>query len=110
MDNLYNFGLIEVMDLSHMGRMSYVRAKKIKKEVYGGRPWRFPTEKEILYAMSLKVDYNISAFKYGYYYSSVSMYESHVMVYGLLMDKNRFRRFHAPVVNAIGHLMLVRDL
>jgi hypothetical protein len=48
-----NLGNIEVLILKDLGRMSYNRAKKIRNEKYGGRPWRFPSLDEMRYILSL---------------------------------------------------------
>lgn len=109
MNNLYNLGIIQVMDLSHMGKMSHNRARKIRREVYGGRPWRFPTKEEITYIASLKNDYNIAGFAPGYYWSSYSVYESSVMVYSIIKSSN-VHSYNARVNSADGYLILVRDL
>ena len=97
------------MDLSHMGKMSHNRARRIRLNEYGGRPWRFPTKEEITYIASLKNDYNIAAFAYGYYWSSYSAYESSVMVYGISRSLN-VHAYNARVDSAAGYLILVRDL
>lgn len=109
MNNLYNLGVIEVMDLSHMGKMSHNRARKIRREVYGGRPWRFPKHDEISYIASLKRDYNIAGFVPGYYWSSVSIYASNVMVYSIDKSLN-VHAYNSRVDSASAYFILVRDL
>lgn len=109
MNNLYNLGIIEAMDLSHMGKMSYNRARKIRREVYGGRPWRFPTQEEITYIASLKRDYNIAGFAPGYYWSSVSIFSGNIMVYSINHSLN-VHAFNAKVNSASAYSILVRNL
>jgi len=70
---LYNLGVIEVMDLSNLGTMSYNRAKKIRNEEYGGRPWRLPTMKEMDYIRSLRVNLGLGIFDQRYYWTSVGL-------------------------------------
>ena len=70
-EKLYNLGVIEVIDLSNLGIMSYNRANKIRKENYGGRPWRLPTMKEMDYIRSLRVNLGLGIFDQRYYWMSI---------------------------------------
>jgi len=80
-EKLYNLGVIEVMDLSNLGIMSYNRANKIRKENYGGRPWRFPTMKEMGYIRSLRVNLGLGIFDQRYYWISGGYYDGSSLGY-----------------------------
>ena len=105
-EKLYNLGVIEVMDLSHMGFMSYNRANKIRKDVYGGRPWRLPKSYEIFYFGNLSKDYGMNILDdRSYYWTNTAFYLSQIFAYSpngnaLNMDAGR----------AGALLILVRDL
>jgi hypothetical protein len=79
----YNLGIIEVLDLSDLGVMSYKRASKIKKDRYGydGRRWRFPTMKEMDYIRNLSRSLGVHIADYRYYWTSTSPYQSSTLGY-----------------------------
>ena len=106
MEKIYNLGVIEVMDLSHKGFMSYNRAKKIRKDVYGGRPWRLPKSSEIYYLGDLSKDYGVKILdNRSYYWTDTAFYLSQVYAYS--PDKNALSM---KAGHAGARLILVRDI
>ena len=106
MEKLYNLGVIEVMDLSHMGFMSYNRAKKIRKDVYGGRPWRFPKSSEIYYLGDLSKNYGVKLLdNKSYYWTATGFYLSQVFTYSPDGNVLSMKPGYAGA-----RLILVRDL
>ncbi len=105
MNNLLNLGVIEVMDLSGMGKMSRIRASRVRND-HGGRPWRFPSPSEIDYIGSLKSDYNIAPFVVGYYWSNVAIYETSSICYHLIDGSGQ----DIKNSSAWAYLILVRNL
>jgi hypothetical protein len=102
----YNFGIMGVADLSHMGKMSTNRDSKIRMLEYGGRPWRFPNIQELSYIRSLKMEYNLGAFSEEYYWTSQSVLETSCVAYNMkkgngLMIKN---------TSASASLILIKDI
>lgn len=106
MEKLYNLGVIEVMDLSHKGYMSYNRAKKIRKDVYGGRPWRLPKSSEIFYLGNLSKDYGVKILEdKSYYWTDSAFYLSQVFTYSPEGNATSMKAGYAGAL-----LILVRDL
>ena len=106
MEKLYNLGVIEVMDLSHMGFMSYNRANKIRKDVYGGRPWRLPKSYEIFYFGNLSKDYGMNILDdRSYYWTNTAFYISQIFAYSPDGNVLSMKPGYAGA-----RLILVRDL
>lgn len=104
--NLYNFGVIEVMDLSYMGFMSYNRANKIRKDVYEGRPWRLPKSSEIFYLGDLSQNYGVKLLDAkSYYWTSHFSYLSQMSTYSPEGNFSTMKKNYAGA-----RLILVRDL
>jgi hypothetical protein len=105
-EKLYNLGIIEVMDLSHKGFMSYNRANKIRKDVYGGKPWRLPKSYEIFYFGYLSNDYGLKLLHNdSLYWTNTAFYLSQVYAYSPNKNALSMKPGHAGA-----RLILVRDL
>ncbi len=103
---LYNLGVIEVMDLSHMGFMSYNRANKIRKNVYGGRPWRFPKSSEIYYLGDLSQNYGVKLLNNPHYYwTNTAFFSTKVFAYSPSRNALAMNQGQAGAL-----LILVKDL
>lgn len=93
-------GNIEIINFSNLGRISYNRATKIRKD-YGGRPFRFPSREEIEY-ISEFLKLGIGGFVENYYWSNFSHWQSSVMCfntkgYGINIEKGRASAFFVMV-------------
>jgi hypothetical protein len=105
-EKLYNLGVIEVMDLSNLGIMSYNRAKKIRNEEYGGRPWRFPTMKEMDYIRSLSMSLGVHILDHKYYWTSVGLSVTSTVGYHMKTGTGTMMKD----TTAACKMILIRDL
>jgi hypothetical protein len=102
----YNFGIIEVEDLSYRGKMSRNRASKIRMAEYGGSPWRFPNMQELSYIRSLKMEYNLGIFPEEYYWTSQSVLETSCIAYNMKSGNGSMIK----KTSASASLILIRDI
>lgn len=102
-----NLGVIEVANLSSLGKMSHNRANKIRKEQFGGRPWRFisPSEFEYIRKLNLGLGLGLGGLPPGFYWTSSAFGVSEVLAFNI----NTGFPWHMKKSSADCFVLLVRE-
>jgi hypothetical protein len=103
-----NLGVIEVANLSSLGKMSYNRANKIRKEQFGGRPWRFISASEFGYIrkLHLGLGLGLGGLPPSFYWSSSAFGVSEALALNLVTGFP----WHTRKSSADCFVLLVREV